>query len=95
MEQIQQERVGPDKRCLLRILQIGGADVAGWYSMGHFARAVVEDPAEAIEATRRWPYLEVVTAAGEFPCDIIIDGDRIERTSSPPVASLASQQPCA
>lgn len=81
IRQIQQERVGPARRCLLRIVEIGGSDVAGWFSMGHFARAVVEDRADAIVAARRWPYLEVMQGMdpNDRPFDITIRGDQIEQ----------------
>lgn len=77
---IQMERLGPGKRCPLRILELGGAEVAGWFSMGHYSTAVLTDASEAVQAARSWRWLDVMTEPmEETGFDIVIEGEAVRR----------------
>ncbi|HVN79671.1 MAG TPA: methyltransferase domain-containing protein [Terriglobia bacterium] len=60
-----------------RILEIGGYQVAGFFAMGHFAFAQLEDPEEAIAAQKMYPWLTVSTRDWDIDADIIVEGTEV------------------
>lgn len=60
-----------------RILEIGGSEVAGYFAMGHFAFAQVEDPEEAIAAQKKYPWLKVSTREWDIDADIVVRGTEV------------------